>query len=194
VKGFLGEFKDVAIQTSTALNRLAKLASLMVGIDPPLVNSYRDEYVRVLGSQAIHFRIQFMQECLLSLLETIPQQAETSKTFYLLAHCTEKTAKPSTHADWQKIFKHFGLNLEVISAGCCGMSGNFGHEANNLELSRKVYQLSWAEKIEQLDADFIVATGYSCRSQVKRFADKKIQHPVQAILQHLEKTGLSRFD
>lgn len=193
VKGFLSEFKDLATKTSSELNRLEKVNSPIVGIDPPLVNSYRDEYISVLGQQQIHFQIQFIQEWLLSLLENIPEQPETDKTFYLFAHCTEKTAKPSTHDDWQKIFNHFGLSLEIISVGCCGMSGNFGHEAKNLELSRKVYQLSWEKRIENLETDLILATGFSCRSQVKRFADKKIRHPIQAILQHLEKVGLSRF-
>ncbi|NVP00602.1 hypothetical protein HWA77_10310, partial [Photobacterium damselae subsp. damselae] len=57
---------------------------------------------------------------------------------------------------------------------------------DKLEISKQVYQLSWQPNIEKLDTDRCLATGYSCRSQVKRFEKIQFKHPVQAILSQLK--------
>ena len=106
-----------------------------------------------------------------------------AKEFQLLAHCTEKTSAAGSLKQWQQIYAALGQKLAIQSVGCCGMSGTYGHEAENLETSKKIYELSWAEVINaDENQGKLVATGYSCRSQVKRMDDKKIPHPSQALL------------
>ena len=74
--------------------------------------------------------------------------------------------------------------------GCCGMAGTYGHETANLKTSQDIYELSWKDKInDETLKNRIVATGYSCRSQVKRFDQKQILHPLQALLQHLKEAA-----
>jgi hypothetical protein len=85
-------------------------------------------------------------------------------------------------AAWNDVFQRFGLSLELVSAGCCGMAGTYGHEAKNLETSRRIFDLSWRAHFDQCLTDKVLATGYSCRSQVKRFSDPTALHPVQALL------------
>lgn len=66
------------------------------------------------------------------------------------------------------------------------MAGTYGHETANKETSKTIYDLSWKEKVTDPGLlGKLVATGYSCRSQAKRFDDVAIPHPVQAILKHL---------
>ncbi|MCP4989502.1 MAG: (Fe-S)-binding protein, partial [Colwellia sp.] len=108
------------------------------------------------------------------------------KPFKLFSHCTEKTALVNSENEWQKIFEHFGLPLEKVSVGCCGMAGTYGHEKNNLDNSKGLFELSWQPKVDKLDSEQILATGFSCRSQVKRFSDLKARHPVAAILQAIQ--------
>jgi Fe-S oxidoreductase len=69
--------------------------------------------------------------------------------------------------------------VQTPSTGCCGMAGIFGHETANQELSRSVFELSWADAVDSDSA--VVATGYSCRSQTKRFAGRAITHPVHLL-------------
>ncbi|MEF1213916.1 (Fe-S)-binding protein, partial [Vibrio alginolyticus] len=93
----------------------------------------------------------------------------------------EKTKIPETEKSWQSIFQHFGLNLQVIPTGCCGMAGTFGHEVDKKSTSEAIYQLSWKPNIKNLPTERVLATGYSCRSQVKRFEGEVVRHPVQVL-------------
>ena len=74
------------------------------------------------------------------------------------------------------------------TTGCCGMSGTYGHEARNLETSRTIYAQSWQPVVEApADAGTLLATGYSCRSQVSRLSGQALPHPLQGILTHLRR-------
>jgi len=72
--------------------------------------------------------------------------------------------------------------LKVCGVGCCGTAGTFGYEVRNREISKKLYAMTWAQQIgETTDGEFVMATGYSCRSQVKEIDRRKIPHPVEVL-------------
>jgi Fe-S oxidoreductase len=190
VKGFLARFAKTAKSSSEFLNQLADLDIPLVGMDASMVLCYRDEYAKTLQEQRGKFSVLLAHEWLLSFIEkdTEHKQSINSsyKPFKLFSHCTEKTALVNSENEWQKIFQHFGLPLEKVSVGCCGMAGTYGHEKANLDNSKGLFELSWQPKVEALDSEQILATGFSCRSQVKRFSALKARHPVAAILQAMQ--------
>ena len=49
----------------------------------------------------------------------------------------------------------------------------------------KGFSLSWEQEIAKRDRAACLATGYSCRSQVKRIEGQTLKHPVQALLEIL---------
>ncbi|HHQ4575500.1 FAD-binding and (Fe-S)-binding domain-containing protein [Aeromonas hydrophila] len=188
VKGFLRAFARTAASSAQFLNKVAALGIPMVGVDPSLVLCYRDEYVKALGPARGDFQVLLPQEWLLSLpAEALPVQEGDAgaEPWYLFAHCTEKTTKPSTHGDWSTLFRRFGASLQPVSVGCCGMAGTYGHDAKQVENSKGIYGLSWAEPLARLPQARCLATGYSCRSQVKRMEGEKLKHPLQALLELL---------
>ncbi|WP_439828822.1 D-2-hydroxyglutarate dehydrogenase YdiJ [Aeromonas caviae] len=188
VKGFLRAFARTAASSAQFLNKVAALGIPMVGVDPSLVLCYRDEYVKALGPARGDFQVLLPQEWLLSLpAEALPvREADAgAEPWYLFAHCTEKTTKPSTHGDWSTLFRRFGATLQPVSVGCCGMAGTYGHDAKQVENSKGIYGLSWAEPLARLPQARCLATGYSCRSQVKRMEGEKLKHPLQALLELL---------
>ena len=89
---------------------------------------------------------------------------------------------PLSEKQWQEVFSVFDLTLKPIAVGCCGMAGTYGHEKNHLENSKKIYQLSWQEAVDLYQPEQILATGYSCRSQVNRMEGFKPKHPLRALL------------
>ena len=113
---------------------------------------------------------------------------KSSKDYHLLGHCTEKTIAEGSLELWKDVFDLFGLNLIHINAGCCGMAGTFGHETEHYEESLGIYNLSWKEKIpdDPFYRQKILATGFSCRSQVKRFDGFRPLHPAQALLREIK--------
>ncbi|WP_416304923.1 FAD-binding and (Fe-S)-binding domain-containing protein [Neptunicella sp. SCSIO 80796] len=183
VKGFLQEFASTAKNAAQLLNRLAALGCPMLGVDPSLVLCYRDEYSKALGKVRGEFEVLLVHEWL-SRLQQLPS-VNAPNDFYLFSHCTEKTALPVSGSEWQTIFSRFGLSLKLVETGCCGMAGTYGHEKSNLDNSIGIYNLSWQQQITELKPQQILATGYSCRSQVKRIEGFKPKHPVQILLNSL---------
>ena len=190
VKGFLKRFAKTAKSSSEFLNELAKLNIPMVGMDASMVLCYRDEYVKTLGDNRGDFKVQLAHEWLLSFVNNDTQfennLSDQQQVFKLFSHCTEKTALVNSEKEWLTIFNYFGLSLETVSVGCCGMAGTYGHEKSNLENSKGLFDLSWQPKLAELDSEQILATGFSCRSQVKRLTELKARHPVEAILKILK--------
>lgn len=187
IKGFLKQFAKTAQTASDVLSQIAQLNIPMVGVDPALVLCYRDEYKLILQDKLGDFSVLLSHEWLTHVLTKISKPNITisngDKQWFLLGHCSETTQLPASNQQWQYIFKQFGAQLQPISVGCCGMAGTYGHEVNNLHSSKQLYQLSWQKALEKYPKQFCLTTGYSCRSQVKRFDNYSLKHPVQALLE-----------
>lgn len=186
VKGFLKEFEKTARTTAAFLNKVSALNIPMIGVDASLVLCYRDEYSKILEERRGDFVVQTLTEWLIALPTDRFKSSSLGETepFHLFAHCTEKTSLPNSEKDWQVIFQRLGLQLQIVPVGCCGMAGTYGHETEHLENSIGIYELSWREKLKQHQQSQILATGYSCRSQVKRMADFRPKHPIEVLAEH----------
>ncbi|MDZ7901220.1 MAG: hypothetical protein U5L01_01135 [Rheinheimera sp.] len=95
--------------------------------------------------------------------QTLPQLTGIG-TYQLLAHCTEKTALPVTEQTWQQIFAKAGLALAPVAVGCCDVFNGLvpmGHEVQNQQNSRDLYDLSWQQTISKTPLPgFLLATGF----------------------------------
>ena len=183
IKGFLNRFAKTAQKTSDFLSRVALLGMPMVGVDPALVLCYRDEYKQTLGDKRGEFHVMLVHEWLPTIVDGQAPQEISGESWYLFGHCTEVTALPGAPAQWASIFARFGAKLESVSVGCCGMAGTYGHEVVNHKNSLGIYELSWHQAMQRLPRNRCLATGYSCRSQVKRFEGSGVRHPLQALLE-----------
>ncbi|WP_323846872.1 D-2-hydroxyglutarate dehydrogenase YdiJ [Microbulbifer magnicolonia] len=193
VHGFLRQFQRVAQGNSAMLNELAASGVPLIGVDPSMTLTYRAEYRKLLGDQAPP--VQLLQEWLAGQLPHLEQQRPRVRpaSFRLLPHCSEQTNATASLRDWHNIFAALGLELQTESLGCCGMAGTYGHETTHRETSRVIFQQSWAPRLSQNNAlnndggAGLLASGYSCRCQAKRFAGVTLRHPLQGMLAQLEK-------
>ncbi|WP_027966328.1 D-2-hydroxyglutarate dehydrogenase YdiJ [Halomonas halocynthiae] len=193
VQGFLSAFQRTAKKQAAKLNMLAGYGVPLVGIDPAMTLTYRQEYIKALGADAVP-DVELLSEWLVRLAPQLGVDVTAGKYairdphYRLLSHCTEKTNVPVAPKQWQQLFAAFGLELEIVATGCCGMSGTYGHEARNVETSKTIYAQSWQPLIEAPDnTERLLATGYSCRSQVQRLSNTQLTHPLQALLNALNK-------
>ena len=62
-----------------------------------------------------------------------------------------------------------------------GMAGTFGHEKGNQTVSKSLFDASWKPVLDSRPKEQILATGFSCRCQSKRFAEASLKHPIQII-------------
>lgn len=184
VIGKLGGFTRTARSQADALLAIADCGVSLVGIDPSMTMSFRSEYVQALGHNAVP-HVALPQEWLAKRLDLLPSYSNEgeNKVMNLLPHCTERTNSPEAVADWAQVCKHFGIDVVVQPSGCCGMAGLYGHEASNRATSETIYGLSWKNILaDPIKSRGVVATGYSCRTQVKLMEGRRLQHPVETLL------------
>jgi FAD/FMN-containing dehydrogenase/Fe-S oxidoreductase len=188
VQGDLKRFEHAARRTAGALGAIADTGVPLIGVDPAMTLTFRDEYRKAFGARDVP-TVYLIQEWLAARFASLPpyRYARETKAFRLLPHCTELTNAARSIADWVTVFRALGLNLEVLPLGCCGMAGTFGHQARHRATSEQIYENSWGPRIAETGGDGpMLATGYSCRSQVKIMAGIELRHPVSALKQALE--------
>ncbi|MGK5091567.1 FAD-binding and (Fe-S)-binding domain-containing protein [Deltaproteobacteria bacterium TL4] len=188
IKGFMTLFHKIAQKNASWLEQLGTLEIPMMGIDPSVVLTYRDEYPKVLG-KPLNFQVHLLQEWLLTQEKQIQRLKikAPSGSYKLLGHCMEKTGALASQEQWVALFKNFGIQLTLLPAGCCGMAGTYGHESIHVQESQGIYELSWKPHISNKENSraYLLASGYSCRSQVARFEGFAPKHPLQALLNEL---------
>jgi FAD/FMN-containing dehydrogenase/Fe-S oxidoreductase len=75
------------------------------------------------------------------------------------------------------LLRQAGANVSAIQAGCCGMAGPFGFEADKFEVSKKIAADSLLPAIEAASpTTILVADGFSCREQIAHFAHRPAVH------------------
>ena len=65
------------------------------------------------------------------------------------------------------------------------MAGTFGHERAHQEVSERLFEMSWAPRLKDGHPGAPLATGFSCRCQSERLAEKRPDHPVEALAKAL---------
>ncbi len=182
VHGYLGRFEKAAAKSRDYLDCISRMGIPLVGIDPSMTLTYRSEYA-ALPSAKLQASVLLPQEWLAANLDRLPPpQALSQERFTLLAHCTEKTNAPAALKQWSMLFGKLGIELDMADVGCCGMAGTFGHEVRNRAISEKLYAMSWQDRIaENGNQTVVMATGFSCRSQVAKIDHQAIPHPVEIL-------------
>jgi FAD/FMN-containing dehydrogenase/Fe-S oxidoreductase len=181
IKGFLNTFTKLVRKNSEYLRQVASVGFPLIGIEPAVVLTYRDEYPKLLEHEA-GFHVLLLQEFLAA--QDLPKLAhKESASYRLFSHCTEQALVTRAPALWAKVYAQLGVPLELVKTGCCGMCGVYGHEERHLRESLGIFDLSWRRKLDPLtDPARSVVTGHSCRHQVERGIGFTPLHPAEALL------------
>lgn len=171
-------FKSMGQALIAQINKASASGAPIIGLDPAFVMMLRQDYPK----EGLHPpQVLLPQEFLAYEIDTgkcFPK-AENAHSIRLLSHCTEASVLPNTRALWSKIFSAIGLQLETPATGCCGMAGLFGHQKRHQTVSRKLFEMSWRERMEGEIP--LAVTGFSCRCQTLRLAGKVPRHPLGLI-------------
>ena len=154
----------------------------LVAVDPSVGLTYRDEYRQRCGVKEVP-QVLLLQEWLTNHLQElkVPNRSNNTKQVAtLLGHCSENALVTNSLDSWRNIFAKFSVDLATPAVGCCGMAGTFGHEAKHRHLSTKLYQMSWQQAAQESisSSGTVLATGYSCRSQIRQQTGASPQHPL----------------
>src|SRR5699024_6262002 len=80
----------------------------------------------------------------------------------------------------RKLLEELGCDVE-ISAGCCGLAGNFGMEKGHYDVSVKIAEDGILQKIADSPDREVLADGFSCQTQITDLDGSSSRHLVQLI-------------
>ncbi|RUR19047.1 FAD-binding oxidoreductase [Legionella sp. km535] len=187
VQGKLKQFARLVHKNALILEQLARHHVTMIGLDPAMVLTYRNEYPELL-KKTVEYRVLLIQEWLSEHMGSQDSNqfkinnSEISTHYNLLSHCTEQSNCNEAQEQWQRVFAFLGLHLNLIKTGCCGMAGSYGHEVIHQNESKGLFELSWKPFFaDEQAAQSNLVDGYSCRTQVNYRTGYQTRHPVEVV-------------
>ncbi|MER8232963.1 FAD-linked oxidase C-terminal domain-containing protein [Streptomyces sp. NPDC094049] len=197
-KGLLDDANDKAFKLAHLLAETTPPGSPIVGCEPSCLMTLRDEHRALLpGDKAVadvSGRVRQVEELLLEAIDegSVTLSATSwpaGRRLLYHGHCHQK-AEVGTAATVALLNRIPGVEVVELDAGCCGMAGSFGFEAEHYDVSMTVggdrlFPAVLAEPSETV----IVATGVSCRQQIFHGTERDAWHPVQLIREALSAPG-----
>ncbi|CAM02914.1 FAD/FMN-containing dehydrogenase [Saccharopolyspora erythraea NRRL 2338] len=193
-KGMLDDAKKKTAALVTSLTAGTEPDSPIVGCEPSCVFMLRDEHAALLPgtaeTQAVAARVKQVEELLTDAIDAgrLPLRADSwlaGRRIVLHGHCHQK-AEVGTAATLALLRRIPGAQVVEIDAGCCGMAGSFGFEAEHYETSMTIGRDRLLPALAAEPADTIVAaTGVSCRQQIFHGAGRTAWHPVELVREAL---------
>jgi FAD/FMN-containing dehydrogenase/Fe-S oxidoreductase len=171
--GLVDEAKAEARRTIAALRPYVARDIPIIGLEPSCLLTLRDEFKSMLPgaeTDALAARAVLFEEFLAAEHQAgrlnLRLQALPQKKALLHGHCHQKAFGAMSSVE-QVLRLVPELNVETVEAGCCGMAGAFGYEADHYEVSMKMAEASLLPALRKADADtLLVADGTSCRHQI----------------------------
>jgi Fe-S oxidoreductase len=85
-----------------------------------------------------------------------------------------------------------GYEPTAVDAGCCGMAGSFGYKAEHYDVSMAIGERVLFPAVRQAGDAGLVASGISCRQQIRHGTGRRGRHPVQWLADALPGAGAER--
>ena len=102
-------------------------------------------------------------------------------SFLIHGHCHHKAVFGGAGSEIA-LLRKAGATVEPIQAGCCGMAGPFGFEADKFQVSKIIANQGLLPAVESAAPEtVIVADGFSCREQIAQLSSRRAVHFAEAL-------------
>jgi Fe-S oxidoreductase len=185
--GKTNEARREAERTLAALAPYLARGLPVIGLEPSCLFTFRDEIPALIKSDAAQ---QAASQAVL-LEEFLASEAAAgkldikftagSRRVLLHGHCHQKSfgAMKAVETVLRLVPD---LDLTTIESSCCGMAGAFGYDAETIEISRAMGELSLLPRVREAAGDaIIVADGTSCRQQIRDGTGRHAMHVARVL-------------
>ncbi len=191
-QGLLKSARRSAIVTAAHLEKLIDGGAEIIVAEPSVLSMFRLDYQKLIGTDHVFAKlkahtfdpVEWLYKLVLQdekFLESLAGRISASlpRIFYH-AHCQLKTIGAGTAVP--DLFGKLGIEVDTSEVECCGMAGSFGYKKEYYEVSRNIGQ-DLKRQIERNDREqpgaMVLASGTSCREQIRDELGHGIEHPVQ---------------
>jgi len=190
-KGLVNDARKVAKKNVGLLAPYARAGIPIIGTEPSCVLTFRDEYLDLLPNDPDAKAVadnSFMIDEFLAKLENEGELGITWSTdkpeVFFHGHCHQKALVGMSAS--MSILQSAGCTASESGAGCCGMAGSFGYEAEHYEVSRKIGEERLFPAVNATESDTTIAVaGVSCRQQIEHFTGRKTQHIAEVLAKRI---------
>jgi FAD/FMN-containing dehydrogenase/Fe-S oxidoreductase len=180
--GMIDRARAEARRTLDALLPHVRAGVPVVGLEPSCLLTLRDEFLtllpgdeaRLVSENAFLFEEFLTRESRAGRLNLpLDHQGRIARVH---GHCHQKAA--GVMGDMAQALALIpGLERRDIESSCCGMAGAFGYQAETIEVSRSMGELSLLPAIRAADPeDLLIANGTSCRHQIADGTGRRALH------------------
>jgi FAD/FMN-containing dehydrogenase/Fe-S oxidoreductase len=185
-KGFLTDARRLARDGIAKLDRFAAAGVPILGLEPSCILSLADEWPELVPGPAAK-RVAAAAELADGWLARQVRDnglsldvAPRPGAAVLHPHCHQKAlVGPKGTVEALKLAG--GLDVTVLDAGCCGMAGMFGYEKEHYGVSVKIANLELVPAVNAHPAATVIATGTSCRHQIRDLTGRVALHPLEVL-------------
>ena len=190
-KGLIDQARRMATGMSARLAEAAERGVPIVGAEPSCLLTLRDEFPALLPrdpkAQAVAAATRLPEELIMDAIVqgrvAMPGATGARDVQRILfhGHCHQK-ALAGTAATVNLLRAVPGADVIELDAGCCGMAGSFGFEAEHYDLSMRIGELRLFPAIRaEPPSTMIAATGVSCRQQISHGTGRRARHPLEIV-------------
>ena len=188
--GMVDQAKETLGELVDHLAPYAEKGIPIIGLEPSCLFTLKDEaLVMGFGERAITVskHAQLLEEFLASEAKVGKLNLNlkaTTRPVLFHGHCHQKSFAAVTPA--MELLKLIpGAEPKLIESSCCGMAGSFGYEAEHIEVSKQMAELSLLPTIRKSPDSWVVADGTSCRHQIHDGTQRDAVHIAQILAAHL---------
>ena len=193
--GMLDEARRELRRVLDALAPAARAGTWIVGLEPSCIYTLRDEAPALLpgdDADVVAERAVLLEEFLdqeWAQGHTLPFKPLKRRRLKVHGHCHQK-AFGTVNASVRMLERIPDLTVEEIPSGCCGMAGAFGYQAEHYDVSMAMAELDLLPAVRVTDETTeIVASGTSCRAQIRDGTGRTALHPAVLLQRALTERG-----
>jgi Fe-S oxidoreductase len=189
-KGLLDDAAHQAQAMTARLIGLARQGITVVGVEPSCILTLTEEHLALQpgsdDAKVVAAQVRLVDDLVLEAIDAgrlhlDPASASAGRRILFHGHCHQK-ALVGTAATVQMLSRIPGATVVEVDAGCCGMAGSFGFEAEHYDLSMQIGGMRLFPAVNAEDGGTLVAaTGVSCRQQIAHGTGRAARHPVELI-------------
>ncbi len=185
-KGFLRDARDLARRGVRRLARSAAASVPILGLEPSCILTLGDEWPELVpGPQAksvaavAELAEAWVARTVGDNAVSLEVPAKPGKVVFH-PHCHQRALVGAAGTSAALALVP-GLDVTVLDAGCCGMAGSFGYEKEHFDISLRIANLQLAPALTAAPDAVVVATGTSCRHQIRDVTGRHAVHPIELL-------------
>jgi FAD/FMN-containing dehydrogenase/Fe-S oxidoreductase len=156
----------------------------VVALEPSCLAVFKDELLNLLGDDE---RARRLSEQTFLLTDFLAREAPGfverlggDGAVLVHGHCHQK-ALLGMESEVETL-RQLGFEVRLLDAGCCGLAGSFGYEADHYEVSMACGERVLFPAVRATDGEtIVVADGYSCSEQIAHGTGRQARHVAEVL-------------